>query len=177
MTGGAGRAACVIDLIDQLDTSSYSSVSAARAAIKGAGIQHEMSDLIDRVNNNKISGSDALKENYKIYLKAKDDQRICQNLAILMGNCIMEYILNGKYGASTVKSTLDQIYNNRSTRLKSQTAPFNERFDALWSQLNYQNRLAVKSGTNLNDAGERLVSTLEYLGKFGTRSISSASVY
>ena len=89
----------------------------------------------------------------------------------------MEYILNGKYGASTVKSTLDQIYNNRSTRLKSQTAPFNERFDALWSQLNYQNRLAVKSGTNLNDAGERLVSTLEYLGKFGTRSISSASVY
>ena len=136
-----------------------------------------MSDLIDKVNNKQISGSDALKENYKIYLKAKDDQRICQNLAILMGNCIVEYILDGKYGVSTVKSTLDQIYNNRSTRLKSQTAPFNERFDALWEHLNYENRIAVKTNSNLNDAGKRLVSTLEYLGKFGTRSIASASIF
>ena len=177
VTGGAGRAERVIDFIEQQDASSYSSVSAARAAIKGAGLQHEMSDLIDKVNNKKISGSEALKKNYEIYLKAKDDQRICQNLAILMGNCIMEYILDGKYGVSAVKNTLDQIYNNRSTRLRSQTAPFNDRFDALWRQLNYENRLAVKNSLNLNDAGKRLVSTLEYLGKFGTRSIASASVF
>lgn len=177
VTGGGDRANRVIDLIEQHDSSSYSSVSGARAAIKGAALQREMSDLIDKVNNKQISGSDALKENYKIYLKAKDDQRICQNLAILMGNCIMEYILDGKYGVSTVKSTLDQIYNNRSTRLKSQTAPFNERFDALWEHLNYENRIAVKTNSNLNDAGKRLVSTLEYLGKFGTRSIASASIF
>ncbi len=177
VTGGADRANRVIDLIEQHDSSSYSSVSAARAAIKGAALQREMSDLIDKVNNKQISGSDALKENYKIYLKAKDDQRICQNLAILMGNCIMEYILDGKYGVSTVKSTLDQIYNNRSTRLKSQTAPFNERFDALWGHLNYENRIAVKTNSNLNDAGKRLVTTLEYLGKFGARSIASASIF
>lgn len=177
VTGGGNRANSVIDFIEQHDSSSYSSVTAARTAIKGAALQREMSDLIDKVNNKQISGSDALKENYKIYLKAKDDQRICQNLAILMGNCIMEYILDGKYGVSTVKSTLDQIYNNRSSRLRSQTAPFNERFDALWGHLNYENRIAVKTNSNLNDAGKRLVSTLEYLGKFGTRSIASASIF
>ena len=31
-------------------------------------------NTIDKVNNNKISGSDALKENYRIYLKAKDEK-------------------------------------------------------------------------------------------------------
>lgn len=177
VTGSADRANRVIDFIDQHDASSYSAVSAARAAINGAALQHEMSDLIDKVNNHQISGSDALKQNYQIYLKAKDDQRICQNLAILMGNCIMEYILDGKFGVSSVKSTLDQIYNNRSTRLRSQTAPFNERFDLLWRNLNYENRIAVQNNINLNDAGRRLVSALEYLGKFGTRSISSASLF
>ena len=136
-----------------------------------------MSDLIDKVNNQQISGSEALKQNYQIYLKAKDDQRICKNLAILMGNCIMEYIMDGKYGVSSVKSTLDQIYNNRSSRLRSQTAPFNERFDLLWKNLNFENRVAVQNNSNLNDAGRRLVSALDYLGKFGTRSISSASLF
>lgn len=177
VTGCADRANRVIDFIDQHDSSSNSAVSAARAAINGAALQREMSDLIDKVNNHQISGSEALKQNYQIYLKAKDDQRICQNLAILMGNCIMEYILDGKYGVSSVKSTLDQIYNNRSSRLRSQTAPFNERFDLLWKNLNFENRVAVQNNSNLNDAGRRLVSALDYLGKFGTRSISSASLF
>ncbi len=176
VTGGTGRADRVIDFIEQHDSSAYSSVSAARAAIKRAALQHEMSELIDKVNNKKISGSDALKENYRIYLKAKDDQRICQNLAILMGNCIMEYILDGKYGVTTVKNTLDQIYSNRSSQLMSQKAPFNQGFDALWRRCDQTVKLLIKTSTSLDSFPElsRVKQALQYFSKFGDRSIGTA---
>ena len=176
VTGGAGRANRVIDFIEQNDTSSYSSVSVARAAIKRASLQHEMSDLIDKVNNKRISGSEALKKNYEIYLKAKDDQRICQNLAILMGNCIMEYILSDKYGVATVKNTLDQIYSNRSSQLMNQKAPFNQGFDALWKSCDQTVKLLLKTSTSLDSFPElrRAKQALQYFSKFGDRSIGTA---
>jgi len=175
--GGIERANKVLDFIRANDSSSVHDVTSAKKALQEAGIQKEMSDLVDKVNKKQIQLNAALQENYRLYLRAKDNQRICQNLAILIGDCILEYILSGKYGVSTVKSTLDQIYNNRSIQLKKETAPFNQRFDALWGNLNYDNRMAVRVGVNLNDNGRRLVSALEYLGKFGTRSISSASLF
>lgn len=178
VTGGSDRANRVIDFIEQHDASVYSSVSSARAAIQNASLQQEMGNLIDRVNNNQISKLEALKENYRLYLRAKEDPRICQNLATLMSMCISEYIYQGKSGVVSVKSTLDMIYNNRSSRLRSNNKIFDDEFDELWGLLSIENRSAIKANSStLTDTGRRVRTTLEYLGKFGTRSIASASLF
>ena len=72
-------------------------------------VQLELSQIVDKVNNNSMDKADALQKVYAMYCKNRDNNRICENLAILIPMCIMEYIITRKSGKAKVESVLDAL--------------------------------------------------------------------
>lgn len=131
ITGKEAGALRVVDLIEKYYPSKLSSTSSTRNAISKGKLQGQLSSIIAKANNNQIDSKEALKQIYDIYIQDKDDERICENLAIVAANCIMEYIWEESYAAYSVKLLLDKLYLNRSETFKSHTKPFDERFNKI----------------------------------------------
>ena len=119
----------VLDYILAHYPSKSLSINSAKNSIAKAGLQSLLNDVIDELNDNKIQPREALKRVYDIYVKDKDNDRICENLAIIASICIMKYIWEGDWYATSVKQILDSLFSNRSATFKTKTAPFDEEFN------------------------------------------------
>lgn len=138
---------------------------ATATKIADAKVNIELSQIIDKVNNETLNKCDALEKIYNIYINHKANVRVCQNLATLVPMCIMEYIIQDKYyGQSKVKSVLDKLKNNMSPTFRANNSEIGQAYNLIWGQLDYSTRSALSgSGYGLNDKGLALKRGLDYL--------------
>ena len=84
-----------------------------------ASINLQLSQIVDKVNNNKILYYSALQKVYSLYEVHQNNKRVCENLCTLVGMCIREYVIPDKVGKSTVMTIFDKLKYNKSTTYKS----------------------------------------------------------
>lgn len=127
-------------------------------------VQLELSQIVDKVNNNSMDKADALQKVYAMYCKNRDNNRICENLAILIPMCIMEYIITRKSGKAKVESVLDALKTNLSSTFRAHNANISQAYNGIWSQLDSNARWALQFETSsLNEQGLALKRGLDYL--------------
>lgn len=149
-----------------------------KAAVEEARIQAILSVIVDKVNGGSMSKNKALEKVYDLYKEKPNNDRICQNLVTLCDMCIMEYVIGDKWGASSVKSILDSLNNNKSAAFNRHKGKLAKSYSDIWNQLSPDNRMLIMglsvSGTTLNDKGRALKLGLEYYKKLG--DVRSSSV-
>lgn len=74
-----------------------------------ASINLQLSQIVDKVNNNKILYYSALQKVYSLYEVHQNNKRVCENLCTLVGMCIREYVIPDKVGKSTVMTIFDKL--------------------------------------------------------------------
>ena len=116
---------------------------------------------------------------YELYKKNPNNDRICQNLVTLCDMCIMEYVIADKWGASSVKSILDSLNNNKSAAFNRHKGKLAQSYSNIWNQLDINNRMLLMGrsvpGRSLNDKGWALKAGLDYYKKLGDVRSSSSS--
>ena len=151
--------------------------NAFKAKVDDARIQAALSVIVDKVNGGSMSKDKALKEVYELYKKNSNNDRICENLVTLCDMCIMEYIIADKWGASSVKTTLDALNNNKSAAFNRHKGKLAQSYANIWNQLSPDNRMLLMGisvpGTSLNDKGLALKAGLNYYKKLGDVRSSS----
>ena len=140
-------------------------LSNLKTKAKEISLNLELSQVVEKVNNNTMSYSSALQKVYSLYKDNKDNDRVCDNLCTLIGMCIREYVIPDKYGKSTVMSIFNELkYNKSSTYRNSATALKKERQDILES-LPPQARILLTGGSiyssELNAEGIKLKNALQ----------------
>lgn len=112
---------------------------------------------------------------FELYNLDKSNSNVCNVLAIVTGNAIMEYIFQNKSGSVTAKRLIDQIYENRSYDLQQCTSPFQHHLDELREHLDFSVQIMVglddslslpSLSSSLNEDGLRLKEAVSYLKKF-----------
>lgn len=126
----------------------------------------DMSMIVQKVNNDKMTKKEALNEVYKIYLNNKNDDDVCENLATLCDLCIWEYVIGDSYDSYSVRSTLDKILNNRSNSFMKHSGTFASSFFKIMQGLSNDNRMSIMLGLNLNSKGQALRKGLSYFVSF-----------
>lgn len=129
-------------------------------------INIELSAIIEGVNNGNMRKCDALEKVYDIYKANKDNERVCENLAILIPMCIMEYVVSDKFGKQKVIKVLDNLKYNRSYTFKQNCSAIKDAYNNIWNSLPYDARKALEGtsiGTSLNAQGIALKRGLDYL--------------
>ncbi len=127
-------------------------------------LQLELSEIVQKVNNDTMNKYNALQKVYKLYTHNKNHEQICKNLAALIPMCVMEYIIPDKTGKATVKSILDSLKGNMSYTFRSNNANIGQAYNMLWNQLPYNARSAIQDCPwTLNDQGKSLKEGLDYL--------------
>jgi hypothetical protein len=151
--------------------------NAFKAKVDDARIQAALSVIVDKVNGGSMSKDKALKEVYELYKKNSNNDRICENLVTLCDMCIMEYIIADKWGASSVKTVLDALNNNKSAAFNRHKGKLAQSYANIWNQLSPDNRMLLMGisvpGTSLNDKGLALKAGLNYYKKLGDVRSSS----
>jgi len=135
--------------------------------VEDAKIQGSLNTIVDKVNNNTMTKSTALKEVYEIYKKCPDNDRVCGNLATLCNMCIYEYVIEEKWGSVNVKRILNALCENRSATFKRHKSTFANSYHQIWNSLSFDNQIALNSGVALNDKGWALKRGLDYYKKLG----------
>ena len=177
LTGKQSRLNSVLDLIKGNDPSAESKVNKVQAAMQTAKLQKELGEIIDKVNNDTMTGLTALQKIYAIYKQAKSDSRICENLAIIANRCIQEYIPSNKTGVTSVRNILDELYLNRSYTFNTKRQVFRDTIRDIRSGMTSEQEAIfglddspfasiLASGKVLNANGERLKLAISYLKKF-----------
>lgn len=137
---------------------------ASATKIADAKVNIELSEVVDKVNNNTMKKCDALERVYNIYVNNKSNKRVCENLATLVPMCVMEYIVDGGIGKVKVKSVLDKLKNNMSPTFRANNSEIGQAYNLIWNQLDYSARSAMTgSGYGLTTQGLALKQGLEYL--------------
>lgn len=127
-------------------------------------VQLELSQIVDKINNDTMSKCDALQKMYDIYENSKNNDRVCENLAILIPLCVMEYIISDKYGKSKVESVLNALKSNMSPTFRTHNSGIGEAYSMVWGQLPFDARSAIENTPwTLNTQGEALKKGLDYL--------------
>jgi hypothetical protein len=176
------RLTSILDIIKSNDVFTSSRVDSVKSSLKDAKaqidnmkLQHELSEIVDQVNNNSMSGLTALQKVYAIYKKAKNDSRICENMAIIANRCMHEYIPSDKIGVSSVRTTLDDLFRNRSTMFNSKRSIFRDALNDISSGLTFEQKKLLgiiesssvyTTGISLNEEGKRVKVLISYLKKF-----------
>ena len=142
-----------------------------KGKVEDARVQASLSVIVDKVNSGSMAKDKALKEVYEIYKKNPNNDRICENLVTLCDICIMEYIIGDKWGASSVKSILDSLNNNKSSAFNRHKSKLAKSYSNIWNQLDPSNRMLLSGhsipGTTLNEKGRALKTGLDYYKKLG----------
>lgn len=147
------------------------------AFIEDTRVQASLSVIIDKVNDGRMSNDTALREVYALYKKMPNNDRICENLAIICDRCIMQYIIGDSYGASSVKVILDDLNSNKSTTFKRHSSILSNSYKTIWNQLPFNVQIALGGiGQTLNDKGLALKAGLEYYKKLGGGVKSSGGI-
>lgn len=153
--------------------------SAFKSGVEDARVQATLSVIVDKVNSGSMSKDKALKDVYDLYKKNPNNDRICQNLVTLCDICIMEYVIADKWGASSVRTILDSLNNNKSTAFNRHKSKLAQSYSNIWNQLDPSNRMLLMGhsipGTTLNDKGRALKAGLDYYKKLGDVRTSSSS--
>lgn len=153
--------------------------NAFKSAVEDARVQATLSVIVDKVNSGSMSKDKALKEVYELYKKNPNNDRICQNLVTLCDMCIMEYVIADKWGASSVKSILDSLNNNKSAAFNRHKGKLAQSYSNIWNQLDINNRMLLMGrsvpGRSLNEKGWALKAGLDYYKKLGDVRSSSSS--
>ena len=97
-----------------------------KSKVEDARVQASLSLIVDKVNSGSMAKDKALKEVYELYKKNPNNDRICENLVTLCDICIMEYIIADKWGASSVKSILNSLNNNKSSAFNRHKSEFTQ---------------------------------------------------
>ena len=146
-----------------------------KSLVEDATIQAKLSDIVDKVNSDKMKKNTALSEVYSLYQKSPNNSRICENLVTLCEMCIFEYVINGAYGASGVKTTLNAIARNMSPTFKNKAKKLGNTFNDMWSKVPRETKQLMCGGLSaltmnsyLNDKGQALKLGLQYLKKLGS---------
>ena len=128
-------------------------------------LQLELNQIVEKVNNDSMKKSDALEKIYNIYKCNKANDRVCENLALLIPMCIMEYIIPGKTGQSKVENVLKSLQSNMSSTYKAHTSSVKEAYDLIWNSLTTENKMALQGSSiyGLSEDGLRLKKGLNYL--------------
>lgn len=128
-------------------------------------VQLELSQIVDKVNEGTMKKFDALQKVYSIYENNKTNGRVCENLAILIPMCVMEYIIPGENGQQTVEYILDELKSNMSPTYKAHASSVREAYDMIWDSLSMENKIALQGSSiyGLNENGFRLKKGLDYL--------------
>ena len=142
-----------------------------KSTVEDARVQASLSVIVDKVNSGSMAKDKALKEVYELYKKNPNNDRICENLVTLCDICIMEYIIADKWGASSVKSILDSLNNNKSAGFNRHKGKLAQSYANIWNQLTPENRMLIMGlgvpGTTLNDKGRALQAGINYFKKLG----------
>lgn len=150
-----------------------------KSAVEDARVQATLSVIVDKVNSGSMSKDKALKEVYNLYKKNPNNDRVCQNLVTLCDMCIMEYVIADKWGASSVKSILDSLNNNKSAGFNKHKSKLAQSYSNIWNQLDSNNRMLLMGlsvpGRTLNDKGMALKTGLDYYKRLGDVRNSSSS--
>ena len=130
-----------------------------------ASINLQLSQIVDKVNNNKILYYSALQKVYSLYEVHQNNKRVCENLCTLVGMCIREYVIPDKVGKSTVMTIFDKLKYNKSTTYKSCASSLREERENILGSLPYEARRILTGGTaygsTLNAEGIRLKNALQ----------------
>lgn len=130
-----------------------------------ASINLQLSQIVDKVNNNKILYYSALQKVYSLYEVHQNNKRVCENLCTLVGMCIREYVIPDKVGKSTVMTIFDKLKYNKSTTYKSCASSLREERENILGSLPYEARRLLTDGTaygsTLNAEGIRLKNALQ----------------
>lgn len=130
-----------------------------------ASINLQLSQIVDKVNNNKILYYSALQKVYSLYEVHQNNKRVCENLCTLVGMCIREYVIPDKVGKSTVMTIFDKLKYNKSTMYKSCASSLREERENILGSLPYEARRLLTGGTaygsTLNAEGIRLKNALQ----------------
>lgn len=130
-----------------------------------ASINLQLSQIVDKVNNNKILYYSALQKVYSLYEVHQNNKRVCENLCTLVGMCIREYVIPDKVGKSTVMTIFDKLKYNKSTTYKSCASSLREERENILGSLPYEARKLLTGGTaygsTLNAEGIRLKNALQ----------------
>lgn len=130
-----------------------------------ASINLQLSQIVDKVNNNKILYYSALQKVYSLYEVHQNNKRVCENLCTLVGMCIREYVIPNKVGKSTVMTIFDKLKYNKSTTYKSCASSLREERENILGSLPYEARRLLTGGTaygsTLNAEGIRLKNALQ----------------
>lgn len=130
-----------------------------------ASINLQLSQIVDKVNNNKILYYSALQKVYSLYKVHQNNKRVCENLCTLVGMCIREYVIPDKVGKSTVMTIFDKLKYNKSTTYKSCASSLREERENILGSLPYEARKLLTGGTaygsTLNAEGIRLKNALQ----------------
>lgn len=139
--------------------------AATSKKISDLKVQLELSEIVDKVNNDSMSKCDALQKVYDIYRNNKSNVRVCENLASLIPMCVMEYIIPGKIGQQKVTNVLNALKSNLSPTYKAHAASVREAYDMIWNSLSMENKMALQGTAiyGLNENGLRLKKGLDYL--------------
>ena len=139
--------------------------AATSKKISDLKVQLELSEIVDKVNNDSMSKCDALQKVYDIYRNNKSNVRVCENLASLIPMCIMEYIIPGKIGQQKVTNVLNALKSNMSSTYKAHASSVREAYDMIWNSLSMENKMALQGSSiyGLNENGLRLKKGLDYL--------------
>ena len=153
--------------------------NAFKAKVDDARVQATLSGIVEKVNSGKMAKDKALKEVYELYKKNPNNDRICENLVTLCDICIMEYIIADKWGASSVKTILDSLNNNKSAAFNRHKGKLAQSYSSIWNQLPAESRMLImgvgRPGTSLNSNGLALKAGLQYLKKLGDVKPSGSS--
>ena len=122
--------------------------------------------IVQKVKNDKISHKTALTELYNIYVQDKNDEGVCESLVSLCDICIWRCIIGDTYDSYSVQTMLDKIYNNTSTTFKNKSSVFAVSFLKIMKELSNDNRMSILLGINLNSKGQALRKGLKYFVKF-----------
>ena len=159
------------------DTSFYNTLN---SELQDAKISKELNSIVDKVNNHTMSEKDALNKVKAMYDANPNHEGICANLAQLAEICIMKYIVRDDYGASSVKSVLNSIINNKSAEFTRHSSIFRTAYNDIWDQLPDDTKFLLDDrlgglalGQTLNDKGLALKEGLNYMKKLGGFSGSS----
>ena len=127
-------------------------------------IQLELSQIVEKVNNNTMKKYDALQRVYDLYTKANNNVRVCENLAALIPMCVMEYIVADKLGKGKVRTILNALKRNASYTFRTHNSGIGEAYNTIWNQLPYDARSAIENyPSTLNEQGRNLKEGLDYL--------------
>lgn len=142
-----------------------SKLSNLKAQAKELSLNMELSQVVEKVNNNTMSYSSALQKVYSIYKDNKDNSRVCDNLCTLIGMCIREYVIPGKSGKSTVMSVFNELKYNKSATYRTSAAALKKERQEILDQLPLKARILLTGGSTygseLNAEGIKLKNALQ----------------